>query len=119
MIVDIDFQVITGFYQMLPPPPPTSSSEDLGTSKDLAPSSSYLSLTDALRISISGESMEYEEAAAVSSGEPAASSSGEQLSDGSSAGLIVPSGMPVDLRVKLSLAMINLGQQVPEVHLTR
>jgi hypothetical protein len=92
---------------MLPPLPNT---EDPGVGVSSSPpssSSSYLSLTDALRISISGESMDYESAGVEGA------SSGEQWSK--SRDLIVPTGMLVDLRVKLALAMIHLGQILPEV----
>ena len=90
--------MITGFYHMVPPP---SSSGDT-SSRDYPP---YLSLTDALRMSISGEAMELGEEVALG-GEPPS---------GQTDSLAVPEAMPVDLRVKLALAMINLGRQLPEV----
>lgn len=94
----------------------SSSSTGDGESKEPEASSSsdYLSLTDALRISISGEDMdlpsEEELMSAASSSEPAAGSGRR-----SGRTLLVPDSMPVDLRVKLALAMINLGQEIPEV----
>lgn len=97
---------------MLPQPPlpvtPAPISKDSETTSSTT--SACLSLTDALRMSIAGESMEFE--AAVSDGDLLASSK-DQHSSGSD--LFVPDDMPVDLRVKLALAMIFLGQQIPEV----
>ena len=91
-----------------PPPPLPSTSATNSNPHDRPPSgsssTSYLSLTDALRISISGESIELEE-----SGEEAEDQH-EDLGE-----LLLPDGMPVDLRVKLALAMINLGKRFPEV----
>lgn len=34
-----------------------------------------------------------------------------------SSDLVVPDDMPVDLRVKLALSLINLGERIPEVHI--
>ena len=64
-----------------------------------------LSLTTALRISISGENIELGSDSMVDSlaEKPVESS------------LMLPDDMPVDLRVKFAIAMINLGKTIPEV----
>ncbi len=69
------------------------------------------SLPTALRISISGEEMGAESA---SSQEPAA-----EQQEGEEGELEIPEDMPMDLRAKLALAMINLGKGSPEVLLIR
>ena len=94
--------MICGFYHMIPPP----TSEEL-TSQE--PSLSSLPLTTALRISISGEGMELTPQVLNREGEGSAEQGVRQ------GRLTVPDDLPVDLRAKLAVAMINLGLTVPEV----
>ena len=67
------------------------------------------SLSAALRLSISGEEMLSDSA---SGQEPMPEQHEEEEKEGE---LEIPEDIPVDLRAKLALAMINLGKALPEV----
>lgn len=75
-----------------------------------SPSLSCLPLTTALRISISGEGLELDSLADRGQ-------CGQEEEQGARGGrsLCIPGDMPVDLRAKLAVAMINLEESVPEV----
>lgn len=122
-------QVITEFYHMIDQ---SSFQEDGAASKSEShdlPEASHdppeaphdpmlpdVSLTTALRISISGEGMEIEEGTPADSAATAAAAAAaplKQLEEEDN--LILSEDIPVDLRVKLTVAMINLGKKIPEV----
>lgn len=95
---------------MTPPPP-----EEEPGSHD--PSFSSLPLTTALRISISGEGMELGPEPLASDPITGKGESGEDggVVSGEGERLSIAEDMPVDLRAKLAVAMIHLGETVPEV----
>lgn len=90
---------------MLPSTPQATSSDNHVTSHD---SDSALStLSTALRLSIAGVTLDQDTAELQPS-----------ISDivcQQEIALVVPDDMPVDLRVKLAVSMIQLGKTVPEV----
>ncbi len=95
---------------MLPQPTLSELLLDTNTVPESDPSLadiSDLSLTAALRISISGETMELG-SDLTSAGDPFDPPSKEES-------LSLPDDIPVDLRVKLAIAMIYLGKELPEV----
>lgn len=94
---------------MLPQP---TVSED-AASKDQ--SSLPFSLTYALRLTELGYESTASGGGEEEGEEPATSVQQQQQTTERS--LFVPDDMPVDLRVKLALAMINLGRKLPEVRL--
>ena len=103
------FQVITRFYDMLPQ---TTGEADKGNSHlasfSTDSSAAHMAdLTTALRISISGENMELNPDLPMTRVDTVL----EQT-------LFFPNDMPVDLRVKLAVAMIHTGKEVPEVKTT-
>ena len=75
-------------------------------------SSSFMpDLTKVLRLSISGYNVDVGSQSSEDE-DPYISSGGGAVPEG---GLIVPAEMPVDLRTKLAIAMVNTNREVPEV----
>ena len=93
---------------MVPQPVAPSENDNCLPSLDAPVNLDDVSLTTALRISISGDDMEL-----GSDTMPCGEVAAEQ--EKSEDTLILPDEMPVDLRVKLALAMIHLGKKFPEV----
>jgi hypothetical protein len=98
-------QVITNFYSMLPSTPQTTSGDSHVMSHD--PDSALSTLSTALRLSIAGETLDQDTAEL----QPSISDIHKETP------LVVPDDVPVDLRVKLAVSMIQLGKTVPEVSL--
>lgn len=88
-------------------PPPVAEVAD-----SHAPSLASLPLTTALRISISGEGLELGSDTLADGGQCEQSEEGIR----GEGRLSIPEDMPVDLRAKLAVAMINIDKSVPEVH---
>lgn len=92
---------------MLPSAPQTTSGDSHVTSHD---SDSALStLSTALRLSIAGETLDQDTTELQSSI--------SDMVNHKEPALVVPDDVPVDLRVKLAVSMIQLGKTVPEVRL--
>lgn len=104
------FQVITGFYHMLPQTPGEADKESSrleSFSTDTSSVHIMADLTTALRISISGENLELNTDMSMT-----------VVDEVLERTLFLPDDMPVDLRVKLAVAMIHIGKEVPEVKTT-
>ena len=87
-----------------PQKPHPISTDDNMTSHDSDCSSALPTLSTALRLSIAGETLDRAVELQSSVGEVE-----------ETAVLQIPDDMPVDLRVKLAVSMIQLGKTVPEV----
>lgn len=84
-------------------PQSSSATNESASSESHDPLSSHLSISTALKLSLSGvENMDLE-------GEST------QANLQSERDLLVPADMPVDLRVKLAIVMINMGEKFSEV----
>ena len=92
---------------MLPSAPQTTSGDSHVMSHD---SDSALStLSTALRLSIAGETLDQD----TTELQPSIS----DMVNHKEPALVVPDDVPVDLRVKLAVSMIQLGKTIPEVRL--
>ena len=85
------------------------SADPLATSSFGITSDYMADLTRALRLSISGDNIEVDLSAAKEDTTPTTDSAM------SSCDMTIPGDMPVDLRTKLAVAMINTGKEVSEV----
>ena len=90
---------------MFPSTPQATSRDNHMTSHD--PDSALSTLSTALRLSIAGETLDQD----ATELQPSISDVDIQRETT----LMVPDDMPVDLRVKLAVSMIQLGKIVPEV----
>ena len=91
---------------VVPQKPHPSSTDDHMTSHDSDSSNTLPTLSTALRLSIAGETLDKATEMQLGTG------------DVEEADIFqIPDDMPVDLRVKLAVSMIQLGRTVPEVGL--
>jgi len=79
---------------------------------EATPSDFMPALTKVLRLSISGYSVDVGSQSSEDE-DPYIAQGGGARPEG---GLVIPAEMPVDLRVKLAIAMVNTNREVPEVY---